>query len=526
MKNLLIYNFFLKPVFLDISKHFKLSFIPPLLIYLAAGVSSITGIVGIFFIKDYLNLSAAFLAGLGFWAGIPWALKMPLGHVVDLIWTRKNILIYIGAFLISVSLIIMYLLISNTEFMVKYLSAEKWFILSTILSPVGYVLQDVVADAMTVEAVPKYNKNQKNYTDKEIKAMHTTMQTFGRFSIIGGTVLVAAVNIYFFRDASTLNDSQKIILYSNIYLYALIIPIISILGVILSKIILTNNKINIKKINPDYSIIIGSLVFVIFISIVGLLNHPMSQEIVFFGSLMIVIFLMKNLLKKISPNIKNTIVGTAIAIFAFRSVPSIGAGMSWFEIDILGFDQGFFSLLSLISSLLTMAGIIFFRKFMYENTIVKIIIYLSFLNAILLLPSLSMYYGFHEWTSAITNDVINVKFIAIINTALESPLGQVAMIPMLAWIAKNAPYNLKATFFAVFASFTNLALSASNLLTKYLNKIFVVTRDVKDKFNQNILTNANYEELGVLIIVVILTTFLLPYLTILLIQKTKFKTNE
>ena len=39
-----------------------------------------------------LNLSAAFLAGLGFWAGIPWAIKMPLGHIVDLIWNKKNIL--------------------------------------------------------------------------------------------------------------------------------------------------------------------------------------------------------------------------------------------------------------------------------------------------------------------------------------------------------------------------------------------------------------------------------------------------
>ena len=29
---------------------------------------------------------------------------------------------------------------------------------------------------------------------------------------------------------------------------------------------------------------------------------------------------------------------------------------------------------------------------------------------------------------------------------LESPLGQVSMIPLLAWIAKNAPSHLKATF--------------------------------------------------------------------------------
>ena len=79
------------------------------------------------------------------------------------------------------------------------MSAEKWFILSTILSPIGYVLQDVVADAMTVEAIPTYDQNNIKYTDKEIKAMHTTMQTFGRFSIIGGTVIVAALNIYFLK---------------------------------------------------------------------------------------------------------------------------------------------------------------------------------------------------------------------------------------------------------------------------------------------------------------------------------------
>ena len=123
---------------------------------------------------------------------------------------------------------------------------------------------------------------------------------------------------------------------------------------------------------------------------------------------------MKSLLNKISPTIRNTII-TALVVFMFRAVPGIGAGMGWFEIDILGFDQSFFSLLSLVSSLLTMIGIIIFRKFMYENTISKIIIYLSFLNAILLLPSLGMYYGLHEWTASITNNIIDAKFIAIIN---------------------------------------------------------------------------------------------------------------
>ena len=100
------------------------------------------------------------------------------------------------------------------------------------------------------------------------------------------------------------------------------------------------------------------------------------------------------------------------------------------------------------------------------------------------------------------------------------------MIPRLAWIARNAPAHLKATFFAVFASFTNLALSASALGTKYLNEIFTVTREVKDKVTGTIQSLANYSELGELLIVVTLITLLIPIMTVFLIQKTKLKTEE
>ncbi|MCU0937342.1 MAG: hypothetical protein MUF66_15100, partial [Gammaproteobacteria bacterium] len=83
------------------------SYLPPLMVYLAAGVSGLTSIVGTFFVKDYLGLSAAFLAALGFWAGIPWALKMPLGHLVDLLWRFKAVLVFLGAGLIAASILIM-----------------------------------------------------------------------------------------------------------------------------------------------------------------------------------------------------------------------------------------------------------------------------------------------------------------------------------------------------------------------------------------------------------------------------------
>ena len=528
---------FIDSTFIDLGRQFKLSYLPPLMIYLAAGVAGLTGIVGTFFVKDYLNLSAAFLAGLGFWAGIPWALKMPLGHLVDLIWDQKNYLVYIGASLIAISLGIMYGLIAHTSFMSQFLDIETWYVISVLLAPIGYVVQDVVADAMTVEVVPSCDEEGNLYSPELIKNMHTTMQTLGRFAIIGGTVVVALINVIIFSSVEAETEQEKILLYANIYLFALIIPLISILGVFLSIYLkykrrnkLSNNgvveQVESEKTKVDWWILGGSLVFVIFTLSVGGFNLPYAQEIVFAGSLSIIFFLMAKLMRELPESMRLTILGTAIIIFIFRAMPGPGAGLTWFEIDNLGFDEQFFSVLSLLASFLTLLGIIVLRPFMVNNSIAKIIVILSIAGAVLFLPSVGMYYGFHQWTASLTNDVVDAHFIAIFNTALESPLGQVSMIPLLAWIARNAPAHLKATFFAVFASFTNLALSASSLLTKYLNQIFEVTREVKDKITNELLSVADYSELGILLIVVTLLTLLVPIISVIIIQKTRLKTNE
>ena len=525
--------------FLDLGRQFKWTYLPPLMIYLAAGISGLTGIVGTFFVKDYLNLSAAFLAGLGFWAGIPWALKMPLGHLVDLIWNKKNYMVFFGAGLISLSLLIMYGLIIHTEYMSTILTVETWFVISVILAPVGYVVQDVVADAMTVEAVPLTDDQGVDYSRDQIKIMHTTMQTLGRFAIIGGTVLVALANVILFSNVDSLEQADKIELYGSIYIYALIIPVVSVIGVFLAA-YLRNQKIKKlqsqglelkeeregEKTKINWWILGGSLIFVVFTLSIGSFKVPFAQEIVFIGSVVIILFLMFKLIKELPEHLRLTIVGTAVIIFILRAMPGPGPGLTWFEIDVLEFNEQFFSVLSLLASVLTLAGIVLLRPFMAKNSIAKIIVVLSIAGSILFLPSVGMYYGFHNWTASITGGVVDAKFIALINTALESPLGQVSMIPLLAWIAKNAPSHLKATFFAVFASFTNLALSASALGTKYLNNVFTVTREVKDKLTNAILTTADYSELGILLITVTILILFVPTIFVVFLQKTKLKTSE
>ena len=521
---------------LALGRELRLSYLPPLMVYVAYGISGLTGIVGTFFVKEYLGLSAAFRAALGFWVGIPWALKMPLGHLVDLIWRWKSWLVFLGAGLIAASLLIMVGLLTDRAAMVAVMPAEAWFVLAALLSPVGYVVQDVVADAMTVEAVPRVDEHGKPVPQEARKLMNTTMQTLGRVALIGGLALVAAINLYLFTGVERLTEPEKIEVYRQIYLAALVIPFISFAGIALAWLLRRRelrrlvaqgmDRAQARKLleapeerpAANWWILGGSLVFVAFTLGMGLGNFAYNQEVIFTGSLAIILFLIVKLTRELEPEARATLIGTAAVIFVFRAIPGPGEGLTWWMIDVLKFDQRFLAVLSLIASVLTLFGMFLFRRFMAVRSIAYVVGFLTIVGMVLSLPIVGLYYGLHQWTASLTGGMVDARFIVIVNTALESPLGQIAMIPMLAWIANSAPQNLKATYFAIMASFTNLALSASQLGTKYLNQMFVVSREVKDATTGAVKVAADYGQLGELLVVVLVIGVLMPFAAILVVR--------
>jgi hypothetical protein len=521
----------------------RLSYLPPLLVYAAYGVSGLTGIVGVFFVKDYLDVSAAFLAALGFWAGIPWALKMPVGHVVDLIWRWKAVLVWLGAGMIAASLLIMIGLIGHMDAMRAVMSPTAWFVTAALVAPTGYMIQDAVADAMTVEAVPRVDERGRPYDQHALKAMHTTMQTLGRVAVIGGLALVALANVYIFYGTEQLPRPAREALYARVYWMALIIPVLSVAGVALHGLIKMRTGARLRRLGrtedevrrlldvqgedktrPNWWILGGSLAFVVITLSVGLGGLPWGQELIFLGSLAIILFLLWRLARELAPVARETLVATALILFIYRAMPGTGAGTSWWMIDVLGFDESFQARLALVAYALTLVGMFAFRRFMAERSIAYIIVFLTFVGGILSLPNIGMYYGLHEWTARHTGGLVDQRVIALIDTALESPLGQIAMIPMLAWIANSAPANLKATYFAVMASFSNLALSAAQLGTKYLNQVFLVTREVRDRASGAVKLPADYSEVGVLMIAATLIGVAVPLAAVAAVRALRLRT--
>ena len=529
-------------IFVDLARQMRWSYLPPLMIYFAAGAQGLISVVATFFVKEYLDLSAAFIAGLAFWTGLPWALKMPLGHLVDLFWRWKSLLILFGAGLMAGSYGIMVALLALPDMMTAMMPANAWFITAMLLAPCGFVIQDVVADAMSVEAVPHRGTDGVLLPPETTRAMHTTMQTLGRIALIAGSSAVAAANVVLFDGVEALPQVEKGAAYAGIYTLALLIPCVSLSGVALAiwqkhraartlhvqglapAQIRAHLNPTRDPVTPNWWYFIGGAVFVALSLSVGLGDVPFSQEIIFAGSMTVVLLLMRQLVAVLEPAQARALIGTAIIIFVYRAVPLRGPGATWFEIDVLGFDQQFLSVLSLITALLTLVGMIALRPIMASRTIVWIILLLTAAEGILALPNIGLYYGVHNWTANLTGGLVDARFIALVDTAAESPLGQIAMIPMLAWIARNAPSNLKATFFAVMASFTNLALSASSLGTRYLNEIYVITREVQT--DGVITTPADYTQLGTLLITAAVISVLAPLVAIVIVQNSPLRTSD
>jgi MFS family permease len=500
--------------FLGIVREMRWSYLPPLMIYLAAGVSGFTGIVESFFVKQELGLSAAFLASLAFWAGLPWALKMPFGHLVDLFWPKKALFVYVGAVLMAASLIIMVGLTGYKELMASMLPADVWYVIASLISPVGFVLQDVVADAMTVEAVQPFDSDGAPVPEAALKRMHVTMQTLGRIAIIGGSALVAGIGGWL----------ATIMSYATMYWLSLIIPVVSVLGALIGswnarRLRSTYERMGRSQeeicdllhteectVQPNWHILGGSAFFVVASLFLGLSTFAANKEIIFLASLAIIGYLMRQLLQDLEPSRRRDIVGIAIIVFVFRAMPAIGAGASWWQIEALKFDEAFFGTLRQVASLLAIIGMFALRGWMSRRPIPYLVVFLSVYSTVMMLPFIGMFYGLHEWTEAAFG--FGARTIAIVDTMADSPLGQVAMIPMLAWIAREAPQAQKATYFAVMAAFTNLALSASSLGTSYLNRIFIIER-------------GQYAELGHLMIAAALIGLVLPVVTVLLVNAGK-----
>jgi hypothetical protein len=195
-----------------------------------------------------------------------------------------------------------------------------------------------------------------------------------------------------------------------------------------------------------------------------LADVPYAEEIVLAVSAALISFLLARI------GINRGVAVAAVVIFLFRATPSVGQGYSYWAVDQLGFDQRFLGVLAQVSSILSLAGLLVFRKTIVRRPVSFTLLWVMVAATVLYLPNIGLFYGLHERLG------ISAHTLAFIDTTISAPLAQLTMVPMLVLIAKTAPPGGEATMFAIMASLMNLALSASQLFTQYLNTAFAVTQ--------------------------------------------------
>ncbi len=437
---------------------FRLAYLPLLMVYFAYGALGLTAIADSFWVKKELTLSAAGLAQLGVWLTLPWTIKMVFGELVDtvpILGSRRRIYVFIGAGLVATSLLI---LAGTAAKLLTFARPETLYVAASLLTVVGVVMQDVVADAMSTEVVPRSLPDGSPRPKADVDRDLGMVQVLGRLALSLGIFLTAGI-------AGLLAQALP---YSTVFLIGLVIPLISVTGALTVKLETAESR------PTDWRILGGGIVFGTTVAAIGLSGLAFKEEVVFVISMAVVVAMLVRVTASIDHATRMKIVFAAILIFAFRATPGVGPGFQWFAIDRLGFDEAFYGTLGQIGAAIALVATWLFADAITRQPVARVLLWLTVLGSVLSVPGLLLAFDVHLWTERVLG--FGARTIALIDTAATSPFAQLGMIPLLTLVAVYAPRDHRAIWFALMGSLMNLALVAGQLGTKYLNEIYVVDR--------------------------------------------------
>jgi hypothetical protein len=492
---------------------FRLSYLPLLMVYFAYGAMGLIGVAQTFWVRKTLTWSAAELAALTFWFTLPWTIKMVFGELVDtvpLFRSQRRAYVFAGAGLISTAFI---MLAGSAGGWITALPPNQIYVIAGLLSATGSVLQDVVADAMSTEVVQRTNPDGSPRSKQEIDQDLGMVQVLGRLSLSFGLFAVAFLS----------GLLAQYLPYDKVFLLGLVVPVISVTGALLVRLETSERR------PIDWRILGGGIAFgaivatlalqVPAVAACGLLpsSGPLaslcvlaqwigrfSQEIIFLLSMTVVIWMLLRVTQEIDHATRVRIAFAAIIIFAFRAVPGVGEGYTWFAIDVLGFDERFFGVLGAIGAGVGIVSLWMLSDMITHRPVAQVLLWITVLSTVLSLPSLLLVFQAHHYTERLFG--IGAHGIALFDTVATSPFAQLSMVPLLTLVAIYAPAGHRATWFALMASLLNLALVAGALQTKYLNLIFHVGR-------------GSYGSLPALVITAMTVAFVVPLAAIALLGR-------
>lgn len=432
---------------------------PPLLIYLAAGASGFATIAETFWVREQLGLGPTALLALAAWLTVPWTLKMVFGQLVDtvpLLGSRRRAYILLGALLQATASLA---LAAAAAGRTGPVTADAVYVAASLLAVIGLVVQDCVADALTTEVVDRTGPDGAPRDPAVVQAELGDVQVLGRVAVMGGAFAVAGIGGW----------AAQVLPAATVFLIGAAVPLLSMLAALLLR-----EAGDEPPLRPDWRILGGGAVFGAALLALGLGDPPYAPEIALLLSLGVLVLLVRRTMAGIPPATRRAMAAAAALIFAYRAAPPTGPALQWWQIDVLGYTEGFFGVLAQIGTGLAIVGSLLLGGRIVRLPLATVLAWLAVLGAVLALPTIGMLFGLHHWTEAHLG--FGARTIGLVDTALSAPLAQLGMIPVLTLIAVHAPEGRQATWFALVASLMNLALQAGSVFSRGLNAVFPVER--------------------------------------------------
>jgi hypothetical protein len=467
---------------------FQLNYVPVVMVYFAYGALGLIDVTRDLWIKESLSFTPSQLAGIGVWLTLPWTVKMVFGELVDTVpifGSQRKSYIVIGALLMATGLLI---LAGAAGGWLTFARPGHLYVLGALLLVLGTVVQDVVADAMSTEVVPRTDAAGNRRPDDTVRVELGMVQVLGRLAVSAGVLAVAGLSGWL----------ANFMPRQDVFLIGLVIPAISIAGVFL------RGTETMERRPIDWRILGGGGAFGAVVVVLGAGGVPFGQEIIFIISMAVVCYMLVLVTAELDHETRMGILFATIIVFAFRAAPTVGDGFFWWTLDELHFDAAFYGTLRQTGAILSIAVMWMFSRQLTESSVTKTLFWIAVASTVLSLPNIALVYGVHHWTQAVFG--FGARSIAFVDAAASSPFAQLSMVPLLTLTAYYAPPGHRATWFALMASLMNIALVASQLQTKYLNDIFVVER-------------GQYAELGPLLISAVVLGFIIPVGAIALFGK-------
>jgi BT1 family protein len=388
---------------------FQPNYVPVVVVFFAYGALGLADFTRDLWIKESLSFTPSQIAGIGVWLTLPWTVKMVFGELVDTVpmfGSHRKSYILIGALLMAMGLLI---LAGAAGRWLTFARPDQLYVLGAMLMVIGTVLQDVVADAMSTEVVPRTDTAGNERPDDSVRAELGMVQVLGRLAVSAGVLAVAGLSGWL---ASFMPPQ-------DVFVIGLIIPAISVAGVLLS------GTETMERRPIDWRILGGGIVFGVVVVVLGVGGIPFAQEIIFIISMAVVCYMLVLVTAELDHNTRMGILFATIIVFAFRAAPTVGDGYFWWTLDELNFDPTFYGTLRQTGAIMSIAVMWIFSRQLTELSVTNTLFWLAVASTVLSLPNIALIYGVHQWTEAVFG--FGARSIAVVDAAASTPFAQLSM---------------------------------------------------------------------------------------------------